>query len=157
MSSFRLDGKVILITGATQGIGRACTLELASRGARVIGSARNPEPVAELMVAAKRSGGEFTFIQGDASNWADCKRVAEAARAVYGKIDVLINNAGISRPHAKMEEIEESDWRAVVGSTLEGTVAMTRYVLPGMIAQKDGLILNISSSAAVAGLANLGA
>jgi 3-oxoacyl-[acyl-carrier protein] reductase len=155
-SSIRLDGKVAIVTGATQGIGRAISLDLASRGVHVIGTARNPEPAAELSAAACAAGGQFTFIQGDVGTWSGCKEVAEAAIAVTGRADILINNAGISRPHCRMDAIEEDMWRAVSSSTLEGTIAMTRYVLPTMIAQQDGVILHIASVSAISGLNNMG-
>lgn len=155
--TIRLDGKTAIVTGACAGIGRAITLDLASRGVHVLGCDRNPEPAPHLAEEARAAGGAFTFIEGDVSRWADSGRVAEAALAQFGRIDILVNNAGISRPHRRMEQIEEADWRAVSGVTLEGTIAMTRHVLPAMIAQKDGVIIHIASAAATAGFASMGA
>jgi len=157
MSSIRLDGKIILITGATKGIGRALTLELAARGAMIVGTARSPGTAAQIAEEAKRAGGGFTFVQADVSSWKDCMRTVAVALEKHGRIDVLINNAGTSLPQVRMDKIEESDWRTVIGPTMEGTVFMTRGVLPKMIEQKDGVIINIASGAGVSGLATMGA
>lgn len=157
MSSVSLAGKVAIVTGATQGIGRAISLELASYGAHVVGTARNPEPAAGMAEAAQAAGGKFTFIKGDVGSWAGCEAIVDAALAAGGgRVDILINNAGISRPHCRMDEINEELWRSVSSITLEGTIAMTRFVLPTMIAQKDGVILHVASVAAISGLNNMG-
>lgn len=157
MGSFRLDGKVALITGSTQGIGRAIALDLASRGVKIVGTARSRDPVPELSEKIAALGSSFTFVEADAGKWSDCKRAAEEALAAHGRIDILVNNAGISRPHALMEAIEEHEWRAVTAPTMEGTVAMTRYVLPTMLAQGTGSIVHIASTGAETVITHMGA
>jgi len=155
MSDVRLDGKIALVTGATKGIGKAIVLALADAGASVFGAARSPMPAADLEAMSR--GGRFAFIQADVSRWRDCQRLAEAACERYGHVDILVNNAGTSMPHVPIASIEEAAWREVVGVTLEAVVFMSRAVLPGMIARKDGVIINIASTAGVQTGAGMGA
>lgn len=158
MSSIRLDGKVALITGATKGIGRALTLALASAGASVVGTARNGGKAAtDLAEQAKQVGGSFTFVQADVSRWDDCQNSVSVALEKFAHVDILVNNAGTSLPAAKMENLEEAGWRAVTSVTLDGTVFMSRAVLPAMLKQKDGVILNVASHAGVTAFAQLAA
>ena len=152
-----LTGKVAIVTGATRGIGRALTLAFAANGADVVGSARNPGPAAELAEEVRLLGRTFTFVEADVSDLGDCERVVAAAVAAHGRIDVLINNAGTSLPQVSIEHITEEDWRAVAGPTLDGTLFMSRAVLPTMLEQSSGVIINVASAAGVAGMATMGA
>jgi 3-oxoacyl-[acyl-carrier protein] reductase len=152
-----LTGKVAIVTGATRGIGRALTLAFAANGADVVGSARNPGPAAELADEVRLLGRSFTFVEADVSDLADCERVVASAVAAHGRVDVLINNAGTSLPQVTIEHITEEDWRAVAGPTLEGTLFMSRAVLPTMLEQAGGVIINVASAAGVAGMATMGA
>lgn len=149
-----LSGQVAIVTGATRGIGRALTLALTDAGATVVGTARNPAPATELQTEL---GDRFAFVQADAGAWADCMRVADATRARYGRIDILINNAGTSLPQTRIDAISEADWRAVAGPTLDGPLFMSRAVLPAMREQAGGCIVNVASGAGVQALETMGA
>jgi 3-oxoacyl-[acyl-carrier protein] reductase len=155
--SVDLTGKVAIVTGATRGIGRALTLAFAANGADVVGSARNPGPAAALADEVRQLGRRFTFVEADVSDLAACDRVAAAAVDAHGRLDILINNAGTSLPQVRIEDLTEDDWRAVAGPTLEGTLFMSRAVLPAMLAQGNGVIINVASAAGVAGMATMGA
>lgn len=155
--SIDLSGQVALVTGATKGIGRALSLAFAAAGARVVGTARSPEPAPELEREIKALGSTFTFARADVSRWNDCQDVAELALSTHGRIDVLVNNAGTSLPQARIHEIDEESWRAVSGPTLDGPLFMSRAVLPAMRTQGSGVIINICSGAGVQALATMGA
>src|SRR5258708_522292 len=136
--SVELTGKVAIVTGATPGIGRALSLGFGAHGADVVGSARNPGPAAELTGEIERLGRSFTFVEADVSRWDDCARLADAALERHGRIDILINNAGTSLPQVRVDQLSEEEWRDVAGATLDGTLFMSRAVLPAMLAQEDG-------------------
>lgn len=155
--SVDLTGQVALVTGATRGIGRALSFAFAAAGADVVGTARSPGPAAALAEEVAALGASFTFVQADAGDWDDCQRAAETALERHGRIDVLLNNAGTSLPQVRIDELEQDDWRAVAGPTLDGPLFMARAVLPAMRAQRGGVIVNVASGAGVQGLATMGA
>jgi NAD(P)-dependent dehydrogenase (short-subunit alcohol dehydrogenase family) len=150
-------GRIILITGATRGIGRALSLAFAASGATVVGTARNPEPAEALAKEIAELGSTFTFVEADAGHWADCQAAAATAVEQHGRIDVLINNAGTSLPQVRIDLLEEEQWRAVSGPTLDGPLFMSRAVLPTMRSQGDGVIINVASGAGIQALATMGA
>jgi NAD(P)-dependent dehydrogenase (short-subunit alcohol dehydrogenase family) len=152
-----LTGQVAVVTGATRGIGRALSLALAAAGATVVGTARDPAPAASLGEEIEALGTRFTFVQADAGRWEDCQRVAATALEHHGRIDILLNNAGTSLPQVRIDALEEEDWRAVAGPTLEGPLFMSRAVLPRMREQRGGVIITIASGAGIQGLATMGA
>jgi NAD(P)-dependent dehydrogenase (short-subunit alcohol dehydrogenase family) len=152
-----LSGQVALVTGATRGIGRALSLALAAAGATVVGTARDPEPAAALGGEIADLGSTFTFVQADAGRWDDCQEVAATALEHHGRIDILLNNAGTSLPQVRIDELDEDDWRAVAGPTLDGPLFMSRAVLPQMREQQSGVIITVASGAGIQGLATMGA
>lgn len=155
--SIDLTGQVALVTGATRGIGRALSLAFAAAGAHVVGTARNPEPAAELEREIKDLGSTFTFARADVSRWIDCQDVADLALSTHGRIDVLVNNAGTSLPQVRIHQLDEHSWRAVSGPTLDGPLFMSRAVLPVMRSRRRGVIINICSGAGIQALATMGA
>ena len=152
-----LTGNTAIITGATRGIGRALSLALAAAGANVVGTARDPGPAEALGKEIDALGATFEFVQADAGSWEHCHRVAATALDRFGRVDILLNNAGTSLPQVRIDEMDEESWRAVAGPTLDGPLFMSRAVLPAMRAQRSGTIITIASGAGIQGLATMGA
>ena len=146
-----LNGRVALVTGASRGIGRAIALALAEAGAEVVvnylSRSREAQDV-ELQI--RQLGKRCVSIQADVSIRSDVDRLIAAAEDQLGSIDVLVNNAGISRPQA-IEEITEQDWDDLIAVNLKSCFLVTQAVLPGMRARQWGRIVNLSSVAAQVG------
>lgn len=155
--SVRLDGKVMLVTGATAGVGRAIATAAGERGARVVGTGRRHDAGQDTTDDLRRRGTEFTFVQGDVTRSEDCERAVATCIERYGRVDALINNVGTSDPINPVEQISDEDWDTVVAPTLNGVLRMCRATLPMMQTQRGGVIINISSVGGVQALANLGA
>ncbi|MGC1188062.1 MAG: 3-oxoacyl-ACP reductase family protein [Candidatus Acidiferrales bacterium] len=146
-----LEGKVALVTGSSRGIGRAIALALAKAGANIVvnfGSRAAEAAIVELEI--RRMGRLCVSIQADVSSAGEVERLVKASEERLGPIDILINNAGISRPQPA-EEITEKDWDQTIGANLKSCFLMTQAVLPGMRARKWGRIVNLSSVAAQVG------
>jgi NAD(P)-dependent dehydrogenase (short-subunit alcohol dehydrogenase family) len=153
-----LNGRVVLLTGATSGIGRGIATLFVERGANVVGMARRAELGEALAKQLDGTSGSFFFVRGDITQEDDCQRVVEAAYQRHGRIDVLINNAantGVLR--GRVEEATDEEWARSIDTDLTGTFRMCRSVLPLMHRQGDGTIVNISSFAGVQGLIRHGA
>jgi NAD(P)-dependent dehydrogenase (short-subunit alcohol dehydrogenase family) len=147
-----LDGKVALVTGVTSGLGRGTATAFVRRGARVVGTGRRNDLGRDLEAELRSDGCEFTFVSGDVTDVADCERMVEATVDAYGRIDVLVNNAGFEGdpPSIDSHEIDEAQWDAVVDTNLKGAFFCCRYAIPHMREQKGGVILNIASINGVA-------
>jgi 3-oxoacyl-[acyl-carrier protein] reductase len=144
-------GRVALVTGASRGIGRAIAERLARGGAKVVVNYRRNAAAAEEVVAAVRaSGGEAIAVPADVAQAADVERLIEAALAAFGRVDLLVNNAGITRDNLVLRMTPE-DWQAVLATDLTGSYLCTRAVLRGMVRQRYGRILNVSSVAGLIG------
>lgn len=137
----RFDGKVALVTGAGGGIGRATALRLAREGARVAVADLNLGPAEE--VAAECGNGAFA-VQVNVADWADAERCVRAVVERAGRLDILINNAGINRD-AMAHKMSEEQWDAVIDVNLKGTFNMARAALEPMSRQKYGRIVNTAS------------
>ena len=149
----RLDQKVALITGAGSGIGRETAYLFAKGGATVIINDLDEETGKETAMQINEQGGEAIFIQANVTDESDCKRMTEEAIAAVGKIDVLFNNAGVSGV-GLLHEIELEDWNKVMNVNINGVFLVSKYVVPYMIKQQSGSIINMSSCIAEIGLAN---
>lgn len=138
-----------IVTGGGAGIGRACVERFAAQGYRVLAADRD-EPAAQATArdVAAHSGADLAAIACDVSSTADCRRMANAALSRWGRIDVLIGNAGIQTPGRLIDATEE-DWSRVVSVNLRGIVNACQSVLPTMIAQHDGRIVLVSSTNAL--------
>ncbi|WNR42668.1 SDR family NAD(P)-dependent oxidoreductase [Paenibacillus roseipurpureus] len=148
----RLQNKVTLITGAASGIGKSSALLFAQEGAFVIvndlDAVKGEETVAEIQA----SGGKALFLQADVTNPDSVKAMVESAIAQCGRIDVLFNNAGISGVGA-LHELEPEQWDRVMSVNIRGVFLPSKYVIPHMMAQRSGSIINMSSCIAEIGLA----
>lgn len=146
-----LNDSVAIVTGSGRGIGRAIALELALAGAKVVvnyaGRVDKAEETVELIHEA---GGECLAIQADVSQTADVDRLIKTTLDHFGKIDILINNAGITRDSLLLR-MKEADWDAVLATNLKGVFLCTKAVSKGMLKQRSGVIVNISSVVGLTG------
>jgi NAD(P)-dependent dehydrogenase (short-subunit alcohol dehydrogenase family) len=146
----RLKDRVALITGGTSGIGEATALLFAAEGAKIAITGRNDLRGSAVVERIRNSGREATFIHADVSVASDCQRaVAETLRA-FGAIDILFNNAGVFYPQTVVE-CSEREWDEQIDVNLKGTFLMSKYALPGMIARKNGVIINNASGWGIVG------
>ncbi len=139
-----LSDKVAIVTGASRGIGRSIALALAAQGAKVVASARNAEALADLTAEIKGQGGDALAVVGDVAVEDDANNLVKQAVEVYGQVDVLINNAGITRDGLLLR-MKNEDWDAVLDTNLKGAFLCTRAVAKVMSKQRSGRIINISS------------
>jgi len=139
-----LQGRIALVTGASQGIGRACALELAKAGATVVVAARNEIKLAEAVAEIEAAGGQAAAIPIDVASEESIKAGAKAVVEQYGKVEILVNNAGITRDGLMMA-MKRADWDDVLGTNLTGAFLLTQAVLRPMLKNRWGRIINISS------------
>lgn len=139
----RLKDKVVIITGGTSGIGEACAVIFGKEGAKIVITGRNKEKLDSSSRILEDNGIEFLAVLADAGLEADNKRMAEEALRVFGRIDILINNAGISM-RALFQDLDLEVFRRVMDTNFWGTVYATKYCLPSIIAAK-GSVIGISS------------
>jgi 3-oxoacyl-[acyl-carrier protein] reductase len=139
-----LEGRTALVTGASQGIGRACAIELAKAGARVALAARNEQKLAEVAAEIAAAGGTAHAFAIDIGSEDSIKAGAKAALAHFGSIEILVNNAGITKD-GLMLRMKRADWDAVLSTNLTGTFLLTQAVVSSMLKARWGRIINISS------------
>ncbi len=152
----RLDGKVAIVTGASRGIGQAIAELFAANGAKVVCAARTLNEgqhiyegsLARTVAAIRAAGGEATAVTADISTEAECLKLVEAARAAYGPIDVLVNNAALNYYIPTMD-YPTGRWMRAFAVNVHGPFILSKAVLPDMIAKGHGAIVNISSGAAI--------
>jgi len=142
----RLAGMVTLVTGASRGIGRAIALRFAEEGARVVVNyTANADLAAEVASDIESAGGEAMAVRADVSDNADVKRLVDETMARFGRIDVLVNNAGVmfTKP---MLEVSEDEWDRTIDVNLKGAYLCSKAIVPIMVDQKGGSIVNMSSN-----------
>lgn len=148
-----LDGRNALITGAATGIGRATALQLARAGARVVVNHLNQHrAAADLVQRIEQAGGKALAIEADVSDPVQVQRLVNAALLAVGQIDVLVNNAGILQEKPFLDT-SDADWQRMMAVDLGSVFLMCRAVLPGMVAQGSGVIVNIASDLGITGRA----
>jgi 3-oxoacyl-[acyl-carrier protein] reductase len=136
--------KTALVTGASQGIGRAVALRLAKDGISVALAARNEEKLKEVAAEITGSGGNAAIFVLDVANEESIKATAKSVLAHYGKLDILVNNAGITRDNLLLR-MKRADWDDVLQTNLTGTFLLTQALMGSMIKARSGRIINISS------------
>src|SRR6516225_4808124 len=139
-----VSGRVALVTGASQGIGRACALALAEGGALVALAARNEEKLAAVAKEIESKGGQAATFRMDVSNEDEVKAAIKAALERFGKIDILVNNAGVTKDTLLMR-MKRADWDSVIQTNLTGAFFCTQAVISAMLRQRWGRIINITS------------
>jgi 3-oxoacyl-[acyl-carrier protein] reductase len=139
-----LQGRIALVTGASQGIGRACALELARGGATVALAARNQARLAEAVAEIEGAGGRAAAFALDVASEESIKAGAKAILERFGKVEILVNNAGITRD-ALMMAMKRADWDDVLGTNLTGAFLLTQALLRPMLKNRWGRVINISS------------
>jgi 3-oxoacyl-[acyl-carrier protein] reductase len=150
---FSLKDKVAVVTGASQGIGRETALALAEAGAKVVVGARNEEKLAALAQEIAGKGGEAFAVKLDVADPEQTKAAFKTILEKYGKVDILVNNAAITRDGLAMR-MKAEDWDAVLRTNLTGAHLCIQQVLPGMMKARAGRIINIAS--VVARMGNAG-
>jgi 3-oxoacyl-[acyl-carrier protein] reductase len=139
-----LTEKIALVTGASQGIGRACALTLAAQGATVALAARNEEKLKAVAQEIANAGGKAEVFVLDISSEASIKETAKAILAKLARINILVNNAGITRDMLLLR-MKRADWDDVLATNLTGAFLLTQAVLSSMLKARWGRIINISS------------
>lgn len=147
----RLDNKIALVTGASRGIGRAIATILAREGAAVALNYRSGEAEARAVADDIATfGGQTMLAQGNVSDKTEAREMVKRVVEHYGRLDVLVNNAGITRDRS-MRKLTDEDWLEVINTNLNSVYYCTSAAMEGMIAQKYGRIINISSYVGQAG------
>ena len=139
-----LAGRVALVTGASQGIGRACALKLAQAGASVALAARNVEKLAEVAAEIAETGGTAHAFALDVASEESIKECAKAVIAHFGGVHILVNNAGITRDILALR-MKRKDWDDVLLTNLTGAFLMTQAVMSQMVKNRWGRVINITS------------
>src|SRR5215469_13939614 len=144
MTMTGLQGRIALVTGASQGIGRACALELAKAGCTVALAARNESKLAETASEIEAAGGQAAVFALDVASEDSIKTGAKAILERFGKVEVLVNNAGITRDGLVLR-MKRPDWDDVIGTNLTGAFLLTQSLLSAMMRNRWGRIVNITS------------
>jgi NAD(P)-dependent dehydrogenase (short-subunit alcohol dehydrogenase family) len=150
-----LEGKVAMITGASQGLGKALALAYAKEGASIVINARSEESIRPVAEEAESMGAEVLALAADVSKSADVERLVSAATQRFGRIDVLVNNAGILGPRVPILDYPEDEWRRVIDANLTGPFLVSKAVIEHM--PEGGSIVNVVSGVSVEGRAEWGA
>jgi NAD(P)-dependent dehydrogenase (short-subunit alcohol dehydrogenase family) len=149
--SKRFDGKVVLVTGSTSGMGRTTAERFAKEGAKVVISGRREDDGLTVVASIENVGGSASFFRADVSKEEDVKALVASTVAKYGQIDVLFNNAGVEGKNGPITTLEASDWDFTFGVNVRGTWLVTKHAFP-WLAKTKGVIINNSSVAASKGM-----
>jgi NAD(P)-dependent dehydrogenase (short-subunit alcohol dehydrogenase family) len=150
----KLAGSVCIVTGSATGVGAACAVMLARKEARVVVNyARSESEAADTLGACEAAGADTLLVQGDVAIDADCRRIADAALVRWGRIDGLVNNAGITKfaNPADLDLLEAADFHKLLDVNVIGAFQMIRAVAPVMRKQGQGAIVNVSSNSTAIG------
>ncbi|MCR8716684.1 SDR family oxidoreductase [Stenotrophomonas indicatrix] len=141
----RLHDKIVLITGASAGIGRASALRFAAEGARLVLNARRPQPLNELAAQIRASGGEVVAHAGDVADPDTAQVLVDLARQSFGGLDAAINNAGMLGPSLSTAELPSDAWRQVMATNLDAAFHAARAQLPALLARGGGSLVFVGT------------
>ncbi|HRO10410.1 SDR family oxidoreductase [Amaricoccus sp.] len=144
----QLDGKSVILTGASRGIGAAAAEAMAAEGARLLLLARSAEGITGLATYLRRSGAQAEAMTCDVAEWTQVQAAVARAHEAFGRIDALVNNAGVIEPIGPLAAADPRAWAHAADVNFKGVFFGTRAVLPGMRAQGSGTIVNLGSGAA---------
>jgi NAD(P)-dependent dehydrogenase (short-subunit alcohol dehydrogenase family) len=150
-----LRGKVVMVTGASRGLGRSLALAYAQEGANLIINSRNADSLDPVAREAEDKGIEVLAFPGDVSRSTHVKQLVGAAIEQFGRVDVLVNNAGLLGPRVPIEEYPEDEWRRVLDANLTAPFLLAKAVIPHM--PEGGSIVNVTSGVSIEGRAEWGA
>lgn len=149
---FNLKGKIAVITGASRGIGRQTALSMARAGAQLVLVSRNEERLRQVAAAVESSGGQALPVPADVTVEEQVSAMTKRTLERYGTVDILVNNAGDPGPTLPVQELSLAGWHQVIDSSLTGTFLCCKYIVPVMIENGGGRIINLSSAAGKTGL-----
>jgi len=147
-----MQDQVVIISGASAGIGQACARALMREGAKLVLMARRRERLEQLVAEARQCDTEAAFVVGDARNEDVVRQTVELAKSTFGRIDVLINNAGVGN-YKKLVDTSAQEYDEMMDANMRTSFLFTRHAVPVMIEQRSGLVLLISSMAGIYGFA----
>jgi NAD(P)-dependent dehydrogenase (short-subunit alcohol dehydrogenase family) len=150
-----LEGKVAMVTGASQGLGRALALAYAREGAMLVINSRNYESIRDVVEEIRGLGVEVLGIGADVTSSSDVEDLVDVAVEHYDRIDVLVNNAGLLGPRVAIEEYPEDEWRRVLDANLTGPFLVSKVAIPYM--REGASIVNVTSGVSIEGRAEWGA
>ena len=150
-----LEGKVAMVTGASQGLGRALALAYAREGAMLVINSRNYESIRDVVEEIRGLGVEVLGIGADVTSSSDVEDLVDVAVEHYDRIDVLVNNAGLLGPRVAIEEYPEDEWRRVLDANLTGPFLVSKAAIPYM--REGASIVNVTSGVSIEGRAQWGA
>lgn len=151
----RLQNKTAIITGAGSGIGRATALVFAKEGAKVVVADWSQDSGQETAEMVKETGGEAVFVKADVSKAQDIEQMARVCLENFGKVDILVNNAGIVKM-GPLHQTSQEDWEAVLNVNLKSVFLACKAIIPEMLKQGQGKIVNVASIAGLVGFENIG-
>ena len=147
-TELNVSGKVAIVTGASSGLGESTALHLAARGAKVVLAARRIDRLQKLVQDIRASGGQAIAVETDVAKRDDLERLAAATVEAYGRIDVLVNNAGVM-PLSPIAKLKVDEWDRTIDVNIKGVLYGIAAVLPRMQAQGSGHIINVASIAGI--------
>ena len=150
-----LEGKVALVTGASQGLGRALALAYVREGATIVLNSRSYESIRDVVEEIHDLGTEVLGIGADVTSSSDVQELVDVAVEHYDRIDVLVNNAGLLGPRVAIEEYPEDEWRSVLDANLTGPFLVSKAAIPHM--RESASIINVTSGVSIEGRAEWGA
>ncbi len=154
MNSKKFDGKVVLVTGGTSGIGKACVMRFASEGAKVVVVGQNSEAGEKVVAAVKKAGSDAIFLQVDVTNVQAVEQMVADTVKTFGKLDIAVNNAGIGGESNPTGSYSIEGWQKVIDVNLNSVFYCMRYEIAQMLKQAKGVIINMSSILGSVGFEN---